>query len=44
MADFKVLKGGFTVQYLLPCEGGYLVVETGEDKEFSLFLRKLELV
>jgi len=42
MTSIITLRGGLTTQYLLPCTGGYLQVEAGDEKEFSLFLRKLK--
>ncbi len=41
MKDFIMLKGGLTNQYLLPCTGGYLQVEAGDDKDYHRFLGKL---
>lgn len=35
------LKGSFTIQHLLPCQDGYMLVEAGGEKDFSSFLREL---
>ena len=40
--DIIAVKGGLTVQYLLPCTGGYLMVEAGDESEFPRFLSKLK--
>ncbi len=42
MTNFIVLGGGLTIQYLVPCEGGYLMVEAGDEVEFPRFLNKLK--
>ncbi len=42
MEGFTILKGGLTNQYLLPCNGSYMMVEAGDEKDFSRFLNKLE--
>ena len=42
MMGITALKGGLTVQYLLPCTGGYLMVEAGDHREFPRFLSKLK--
>ncbi len=34
---------GLTNQHLLPCDGGYLLVEAGSKKKFPQFLRELEI-
>jgi hypothetical protein len=41
MENRIALKGSFTIQYLLPCTDGYLLVEAGGEKDFSSFLREL---
>ncbi len=42
MEKFIILKGGLTNQYLLPCPGGYLMVEAGDEKDFARFKGKLK--
>ena len=42
MKGFTALKGGLTVQYLLPCTDGYLMVEAGDHRQFPRFLRNLK--
>lgn len=44
MKKLIALKGGLTIQHLLPCTGGYLMVEAGDHREFPRFLRKLKKV
>jgi len=41
MKKIIVLKGSFTIQHLLPCTDGYMMVEAGGEKDFSSFLSKL---
>lgn len=42
MEGVILLKGGLTNQYLLPCTGGYLQVEAGDEKDYQRFLGKLK--
>jgi hydroxyacylglutathione hydrolase len=42
MKEGIMLEEGFTNRCLLPCNEGYLLVEAGSAKEFSLFLRQLK--
>ncbi len=42
MKKFIMLKGGLTNQYLLPCKGGYLQVEAGDEKDYKKFQGKLK--
>lgn len=36
------ISAGFTIHRLIPCTGGYLMVEAGSEKHFPQFLRELE--
>ena len=41
MSDYIVLNLGITKSYLLPCSGGYLLIDTGYSGDYKKFRRKL---
>ncbi len=42
MIDLIEIRAGFTIHRLIPCTGGYLMVEAGSEKDFPRFLHELE--
>ncbi len=40
-SNMKLLKVNMTSIYLLPCDGGYLQIDTGYEKDYDLYRKKL---